>query len=146
LASGFTRVAGNEFNAFLVCDYLVKVSTLVPNATIDIYDEGLFVKTKNVLLTNCAALIPVREQGRSAFYTDVVEHRRVFSIVDPSKYDSYPRYRSTIPDFNSLKAEERSSIVQDWNWLGFETNYDANGDDIRGYDLNKKVKSIGLVP
>jgi len=31
-------------------------------------------------------------------------------------------------------------------WLGFENNYDINGDDIQGFDLNKKVARFEIVP
>ncbi|MCX6141768.1 MAG: hypothetical protein NTZ35_00970, partial [Ignavibacteriales bacterium] len=40
LASGFTRVADNEWNAYLVCDFLLKASTLCPDARISAFDEG----------------------------------------------------------------------------------------------------------
>src|SRR5437867_3476719 len=42
LASGWTRVAGNEFNAYLVCDFLLKASLIAPNTMIEVFDEGEF--------------------------------------------------------------------------------------------------------
>lgn len=37
LASGFTKVAGNEFNAYLVCEFLLKASMIAKNAEVSIY-------------------------------------------------------------------------------------------------------------
>ncbi|HZY10272.1 MAG TPA: hypothetical protein VFF29_03885, partial [Bacteroidota bacterium] len=45
LASGFTRVAGNEFNAYLACEYLLKASRIAQSAVIEVKDEGEFIKT-----------------------------------------------------------------------------------------------------
>jgi hypothetical protein len=73
-----------------------------------------------------------------------MEHHRVFSIVDPAKYEHYPLYQSVVQGFNSLDDEKRNDILRDFHWLGFESNYDLNGDDIQGVDLNKKVLRFSL--
>jgi hypothetical protein len=41
---GFTKVAGNEWNALLTLAWLVEVSKLIPEAMIAVYDEGEFLK------------------------------------------------------------------------------------------------------
>lgn len=41
---GFTKVAGNEWNALLTLAWLVEVSRVVPEAMIEVYDEGEFLK------------------------------------------------------------------------------------------------------
>ena len=43
-ADGFTKVGGNEWNAFLVTAFIVAVSRLVPNHEIELWDEGRFLR------------------------------------------------------------------------------------------------------
>lgn len=144
LASGFTRVAGNEFDAYLVCEFLLKISHLCPNITIDIYDEGEFIKTRQIKMMNGEVIIPIRDRQRMWYYEQVVKNRHAFAVVDSGKYDDFPKFQSTINDFNDMTFDERMTILKDWNWLGFENNYDINGDDIQGFDLNKKVTVFRL--
>lgn len=144
VASGFTRVAGNEFNAYLVCDFLVKASRIAPRAVITLYDEGEFVKPKNLKISDGSAILTLEEPARRSSYELMIENRHVFAVVDSAKYDRFPRFQSTISDFNDLPFDERQDIVKDWNWLGFENNFDINGDDIQGFDLNRKIRSFQL--
>ncbi len=139
IASGFTRVAGNEFNSYLVCDFLIKVSRVAENAAIDVYDEGEFIKAHQVRLRRGDVILSVRDESKRWFYDGMVKHRHAFAIVDSGKYDNYPRFQSTILDFNDKTFEEKLGILRNWNWLGFENNFDLNGDDIQGSDLNQKV-------
>ncbi|MGB2867087.1 MAG: hypothetical protein WBD36_01435 [Bacteroidota bacterium] len=145
LASGFTRVADNEWNAFLVCDFLLKASTICPRATIQVEDEGQFIKTGTVWLQGGSVLLPRNELRIPAFVEEMREDRHIFSIVDPGKYQNHPRFFNSIPNFNGLRAPERRTLVQNWNWLGYGDSYDSGGDDKQGYDLNKKVKAFQFV-
>jgi hypothetical protein len=142
LASGFTRVAANEWNAYLVCEFLLRVSRIAKNATITVIDEGEFIKPKQVQLRGGHVILELRDPSKTAFYESMISHRHVFSIVDSAKYDKYPSFKTTISDFNKLDMDERRSIVNDWHWLGFENDFDLHGDDVQGYDLNKKVLSF----
>ena len=144
VASGFTRVAGNEFNAYLVCDFLVKASRIAPSAVITLYDEGEFVKPKYVRISNGTVVLTLSEKSRRSSFELMIENRHVFAVVDSAKYDRFPRFQSTIAEFNDLPFDERQDIVKDWNWLGFENNFDINGDDIQGFDLNRKVSGFRL--
>ena len=139
LASGFTRTAGNEFNAYLVCEFLLKVSRILPDLTIDVYDEGEFIKSHHVQFSNGSVYVPIEEEERRWYYDAIVRNRHVFSVVDAAKYDNLPHFRVTVPDFDELSPREKMSVLKDRSWLGFENNYDINGDDIQGYDLNKRV-------
>lgn len=137
LASGFTKVAGNEFNAYLVCEFLLKASLIARRAEFSVYDEGNFIKPHRIFIENGVVRFP-QESWKSMDERST----RVFSIVNPQKYDHYPKFRTSVAGFNELEEEERQEIVRDWNWLGFGENYDINGDDIQGYDLNRKVVDI----
>ena len=144
IASGFTRTAGNEFNAFLVCEFLLKVSTIVPDLTIDVYDEGEFIKSHHIFFSNGTVSVPVEEEDRRWYYDAIVRNRHVFSVVDSAKYDNLPHFRVTVPDFDELSPREKMNVLKDRSWLGFENNYDINGDDIQGYDLNKRVVEFSV--
>jgi hypothetical protein len=142
LASGFTRVAANEFDAFLVCEFLLKASALAPDASMVAYDEGEFIKSKRVTFRNRTVTLEIRDEERDRYFRNLVEHRHVFAVVDSAKYDHFPRFQSMVTGFNDKTVDEKLSILKDWNWLGFENNFDLNGDDVQGYDLNKKVSDF----
>lgn len=144
LASGFTRVAGNEFNAYLVAEFILKVSHLAKRSIIILEDEGEFVKPKQIHVARGEVMIPADEQLKLVMSQNMVEHRHVFAIVDSLKYNQFPKYRSNIPEFGEMTREEQNSILSEWNWLGFESNYDINGDDIQGLNLNEKVTSFSV--
>lgn len=145
LASGFTRVADNEWNAFLVCDFLLKASTVCPQATIQAKDEGQFIKTGTVWFRNGSVLLPKNELRIPVSVEELREDRHIFSIVNPEKYQKHPRLSDSIPNFNGLQQPERRTLLQNWNWLGYGDSYDSGGDDRKGYDLNNKVKAFRFV-
>lgn len=139
LASGFTRVADNEWNAFLVCDFLLKASTLVPHVEIDIVDEGRFVRTKRLRLRDGVAILERRIAEGSDVIAELIKQKRFFAVVDPRKYDKHPTFRNSIANFNDLKVEERLALVRNWNWLGYGNRYET---DTEGVDLNRKLRGF----
>lgn len=141
LASGFTRVADNEWNAFLVCDFLLKASTLLPHVMIEIQDEGHFVRTKRIWLRDAVAMIPRRARASSA-WSNAVKNKSFFACVDPKKYERHPVFRNSIPGFNDLEISERRAVVRNWNWLGFD-NRDTGEDSRPGLvNLNAKLRGV----
>jgi hypothetical protein len=142
LASGFTRVADNEWNAYLACDFLLKASTLCPNAGISVTDEGQFIKTGEVEFRNGNVEVGNAGDRHEAEARDLCATRRVFSVVDAEKYNRHPAFHNMIPEFNKLRTSERKQLVKNWNWLGYEGNFDGGGDDLSGFDLNAKVRSF----
>lgn len=145
IASGFTRVADNEFNAYLVCEFLLKASLLAPEVVINVFDEGDFIKSKNIELQSGRVIIRSENQIEYSYFQELINHRHVFSIVDPAKYNDHPKFQHTIIGFNDLAANAKQNILKDWNWLGFENNYDQHGDDMKGCDLNKKVVKFEIL-
>ncbi len=140
VASGFTRVADNEFNAFLVLDFLLKVSKIVRTASILVHDEGSFVKSHFIEISNGDVTVRGADMQRSLF-DELKRSRRVFSVVNPDKYDGHPEFTNRVSEFNELEPFERAKVLEDWNWLGYESNasFDFNGDDFFGFDLNRKL-------
>lgn len=145
IASGFTRVADNEFNAFLVLDFIIKASRIAPSASFDVLDEGRFVKPGRITIRNGAVIIS-RQLVTDKSYEQVLNTRKVFSIVNPSKYNNHPTFSNVIEEFSIMSREDLAKAVSNWNWLGYnsELAYDFNGDDIEGFDLNEKVDEIQL--
>jgi hypothetical protein len=144
LASGFTRVAANEFNAYLVCEFLLKASLILKQAPILVFDEGRFIKTRSVTFHEGVGEV-MSEGGEGSYGRQLVEHCRVLSLVNPRKYDNFPRYRTSVSGYNKLDEPERNEILHDWNWLGFGDNFDHDGDDFEGYDLNQKVFGFRVI-
>ncbi len=142
IASGITRIGGNEFNAYLLCEFLLKASLIATSAEITIYDEGEFIKSGLVKIK--AGIIYVQKTKRVSDekWGEMRRHKKVFSIVNPAKYTNYPRLKNVIPNYNSLNRKDKLAILHDWNWLGYGDPYDFEGDDLIGYDLNKKAKGI----
>lgn len=138
LASGFTRVADNEWNAFLVCDFLLKVSTLLPHVMVEVQDEGGFVRTKRLWLRDAVAMLP--RGVDSPGWDRVQKTKGFFSCVDPQKYDRHPAFRNSIPGFNDLKLEERRAVVRNWNWLGFDDRGTCDDSNTGLVNLNTKLR------
>lgn len=144
IASGFTRVAGNEFNAYLVCEFLLKSSLILRDSKIVVQDEGEFIKSKKVVFHRGSVMMKIQKESSAGKLHEMILNRHLFSLVDPTKYKNFPEFNNMVEDFRSLDEKEKKEIISDWNWLGYAGNYDIHGDDIRGYDLNKKVKSFIL--
>lgn len=142
IASGFTRIAGNEYNAYLVCEFLLKASRIARRAKIDVRDEGEFIKTKSAVFFDGSVYVNGSEACSTDYCRHLIDYRQVFSIVNPSKYDDHPYLRNNIPDFEKMDSEERRAVVRDWNWLGFGDNFDEEGNDREGLNLNQKVTNF----
>jgi hypothetical protein len=145
LASGFTRVAGNEYNAYLVCEFLLHASRIASQSSIYVEDEGTFIQSRSVMLRDGSVLLNsgFTYEGRTG--EEFIHCRHVFSVVNPEKYDGWPSFRTTIPDYAFLDVDERNRILRDWNWLGFERGDEGRGEDHNGLDLNRKVRDFILL-
>jgi len=145
LASGFTRVAGNEFNAYLVCEFILKASRIATSAEFILIDEGQFIKTKSIILKNGVIYLKAGENYSEEFCKHIIENRKVFSLVNPAKYDNHPVFKNEVSDFNNMTLEEKFNILKDWNYLGYGNNFDKDGNDTGGIDLNTRVTDFVLI-
>jgi hypothetical protein len=89
-------------------------------------------------------ILQLSDTSKLVYFQEMVNNHHVFSIIDPAKYDNFPKFKSSISDFNELDFNERLAVLKDWNWLGFGDNFDIHGDDVQGSDLNKKVLGFHL--
>lgn len=142
IASGITRIGGNEFNAYLLCEFLLKVSFIATGVEISVYDEGEFIKSGFVKMKMGEVYVQKTDRVSEEKWGEMRRYKKVFSIVDPAKYTNYPRLKNVIPNYNSLNKKDKLAILQDWNWLGYGDPYDFEGDDFTGYDLNRKARAI----
>lgn len=145
IASGFTRVADNEWNAFLVCDFLLKASTLSPNATIEVRDEGTFIKPGEMAFRNGIVLVSRSAVPAGIDPEDVLPCRLLFAVVDPSRYDKHPVFKNIIPGFNQMKAKERKEVLRNWNWLGYEDSSVRETGGEGAFDLHAKIRRVDLI-
>ena len=144
IASGITRVSDNEFNAYLVCEFLVKCSTIAREATFHVEDEGRFILPGRAMFRDGAVLI-----FRDDLYPEGAEVPldipQVFSVVNPAKYDEHPRFEQSIEDFDELDDEEIHAASQDFGFLGFGPNYDSAWGDSEGLNLQQRARKVELV-
>jgi len=144
LASGFTRVADNEYNAYLVCEFLLKASLILPRAEISCCDEGRFIQWKDIRFVRGSVFLTVSKAEDASSAKQKIARRHVFALVDPRKYDRHPYYRTAIDDFQKLDAEERKQVVRYWNWLGYGNPDAVWSEEHAGIDLNKRVEQFGI--
>ena len=144
-ASGFTRVADNEWNAYLVCDFLLRMSLAVPGAKIVARDEGRFISSGTVWFRGGTVEVPVVKGTEASRVVERAEARKVFALVNPDQYKHHQPFRNTIPQFLERDADERQKLVRDWNWLGFGNAKITEVVPQSGLDLNSKVKHFEVV-
>lgn len=143
LASGITHVADNEFNAYLLGEYLLKSSTIARNATFVVEDEGRFVLCGRVAFRDGE----VRVRGRD-LYPDgniPLDIPQLFSVVDPSRYDDHAYFTQSVEDFDELDNEARVESTSKFRTLGFADNYDTAWGDAEGLNLQMRARKVELV-
>ncbi|MBM4168164.1 MAG: hypothetical protein FJ215_03270 [Ignavibacteria bacterium] len=135
LASGFTRVANNEWNAYLVCEFLLKCSRTLRHASITVRDEGGFVRCGTIWMEDGRVIVERRSTAEQLIAT-----RRIFAVVDREQYARHEGLKNQIAGFRELNREEKSAILHDWNWLGYGES--RSRDPEGGCDLNLKVRGF----
>jgi hypothetical protein len=144
IASGITRVADNEFNAYLVCEFLLKCSTIAREATFHVEDEGGFILPGRAMFRDGSVLI-----SRDDLYPEGVDVPldvpQVFSVVNPAKYDEHPRFEQSVEDFEELDDEEIHAASHEFGVLGFAPNYDSAWGDNEGLNLQLRARRVELI-
>jgi len=92
-ARGFTKVAGNEWNAALVTSWLTQISRLLPEHTFTLYDEGEFLTHSSIVIKNGKART---EHGK--VWRDVGFYCRP---VNPKDFEQHPEFRPIILNMES---------------------------------------------
>lgn len=144
IASGITHVADNEFNAYLVCEFLLKCSTIATEATFEVEDEGRFVLPGHAMFRDGVILVEKERlfPGDADIPLDVPQ---IFSVVNASKYDEHPPFDQQIEDFGELSEEEVSEQVHRSGTLGFAENFETAWGDAEGLNLQQRARKVVLV-
>jgi hypothetical protein len=144
LASGLTHVADNEFNAYLLCEFLLKCSTIAREATFHVEDEGRFILPGRAMFRDGAVLI-----FKDDLYPEGVDIPldvpQVFSVVNPAKYDDHPHFQQNVEDVNDLDDDELHAATSEFGVLGFAPNYDSAWGDSEGLNLQLRARKLELV-
>jgi hypothetical protein len=144
LISGSVRVANNEWNAYLFTELILKASLLAPAAEFELHDEGEFIRWRPVYLKNGAVLLRLRSQQQYSRVKRIVEQNNLFAHINSHEYDNHPDYRTLVTGFPKMEREERQDVLKNWNWHGYNSIMQNDGNDTPMYDLTTKVKEIHL--
>lgn len=144
IASGITRVADNEFNAYLLCEFLLKSSTVATGASFHVEDEGRFILPGRAMFRNGEVMI--YKEDLFAEGTEVpLDVPQVFSVVNPAKYDDHPRFAQSVDDIDEMDDEEISANVHNFGVLGFAVNYETAWGDTEGLNLQQRARKIAMI-
>jgi hypothetical protein len=144
IASGVTHVADNEFNAYLLCEFLLKCSTIAPDATFHIEDEGRFILPGRAMFRGGEVLVSKDDlypEGKEV----PLDPPQIFSVVNPSRYDEHPTFTQSIEDFGDLNEEEISEDVHRFGVLGFAQNYETAWGDTEGLNLQQRARKVVII-
>ncbi len=144
IASGITHVADNEFNAYLLCEFLLKCSTIATDATFVVEDEGRFVLTHRVMFRNGAIMVAHDDAYRSP-REETLDVPQIFSVVNPTKYDEHPGFSQNVEGIADLDDDELHESVSKYGVLGFAQNYETAWGDGEGLNLQQRARKVVLV-
>lgn len=144
LASGITHVANNEFNAYLLCEFLLKCSTIANEASFVVEDEGKFVLARRAIFRNAEILIH-REDLYNREEQIPLDTPQVFSVVNPDKYNDHPRFSQNVEDFDDLDETSISESAHQYGTLGFAQNYETAWGDAEGLNLQLRARKVGII-
>jgi hypothetical protein len=113
IASGFTKVSDNEWNAKLVVEFCLEMSKIIPNAKIYCHDEGDYILCSDIIIQN-GVVSPDVESIQQSFkywyyelspqYTyelvmkvnNAIESKNYFAEVRKEDYDEHPEFRTIV--------------------------------------------------
>lgn len=144
LVSGSVRVADNEWNAYLFTEFIAKASMLAPSATFEVHDEGEFIKWRPVYFKEGDVYIYVRTDSQYKRISQLVEANGLFAIIDATKYDDHPDYRTSVTNFHRMQVTQKRDVLRNWNWHGYDSILKNSQNPEIFYDLNNKVKEIRI--
>ena len=143
IASGITHVADNEFNAYLLCEFLLKCSTIAKGAAFTVEDEGRFILCGRIAFVEGEIMVRREDlYGERHIPLDVPQ---LFSVVDPARYDEHPPFTQNVEDFDDLDDIARIESTSDFRALGFANNYDTAWGDAEGLNLQSRARRISVV-
>lgn len=145
IASGISHTADNEYNAYLLCEFLLKCSTIETNAVFTVEDEGQFVLPGRAMFQDGAVLVSRDDVANMRHNTEGPDVPQIFSVVNHAKYDDHPQFSQNVEDFGELDEEEIAAAVGNYHGLGFGENYDTPWGDDEGLNLQQRARNVLMV-
>lgn len=145
LASGITHIADNEYNAYLLCEFLLKCSTISTEATFTVEDEGHFILPGRAMFRNGSVMVNKDDMVAIGHDLEQLDVPQIFAVVNHAKYDDHPSFSQNIDDFSELDEAELSAAIGKYTGLGFSENFDTHWGDHEGLNLQQRAQSVILV-
>jgi hypothetical protein len=144
IASGISHVADNEFNAYLLCEFLLKCSTIAIGASFEIEDEGRFILTRRAIFRNGEVLVH-QEDIANRDEEIPLDMPQIFSVVNPEKYNDHPPFSQIIEDFDDIDETTIQETAHKFGAFGFAQNYETAWGDAGGLNLQQRARKVGVV-
>lgn len=144
IASGITHVADNEYNAYLLCEFLLKCSTISRQSVFTVEDEGRFVLPGRAMFLDGVVQVSADDLAELEHNVELLDVPQVFSVVNHTKYDDHPRFSQNIEGFSELDEAEIAAAVGKHGGLGFGENYDTHWGDHKGLNLQQRARKVEL--
>jgi|GEM_PF-396440 len=144
LASGITHVADNEFNAYLLCEFLLKCSTVAREATFEVEDEGRFILPGRAMFRDGQILVRRSDLERAGQEIHL-EQPQVFAVVNATRYDDHPSFSQSVEDFDELDDAARIESISRQGALGFANNFETAWGDGEGLNLQQRARAVVLL-
>lgn len=117
-ASGFTKVADNEWNAQLVIAFLTETSKIAKNFPVKIYDEGDYILCHYIIIRNGVVSLDheriknylaglkerQKDSGMEDYFKEEINAMRdnlvlsgkgiIFAEINPQEYQDHPQFRT----------------------------------------------------
>ncbi|MCE2504055.1 MAG: hypothetical protein J4G05_08365 [Chlorobi bacterium] len=145
IASGITYVADNEYNAYLLCEFLLKCSTVSRTAAFTVEDEGRFILPGRVMFLNGIIQVFTDDVKETGHNVDLLDPPQIFSVVNHAKYDDHPTFSQNVDDFSELDEAEITAAVGIYGGLGFGENYDTQWGDHEGLNLQQRARKVVML-
>lgn len=145
IASGITHVADNEYNAYLLGEFLLRCSTIAPKAVFTLEDEGRFVIPGRARFRNGEIIVHREDLEAAGRDTDSLDTPQVFSVVNHARYDDHPTFTQNVEDFQELDDAELAKAIGRTNGLGFGENFDTPWGDNEGLNLQSRARKVSMV-
>ena len=168
-AHGFTKVAGNEWNALLVVAWLTAVSTMLPHHDFELHDEGKLLKVDIFMKDGRAKPDIMRELERIKWFSTEInkgnkefvefrdENRAVFDefkdvgwkppaffcrTIDPRDFEQHPEFGTTVLSVDNGSVSGTGAHVMDGfhgEYFGFISETEAKLNSRKAFENIVKI-------
>jgi hypothetical protein len=139
---GITQTRNNHWDAFLVCEFLLKVSYLSPDLSIEVFDESDFIPSGHLIIRNGEAEAQLSSSYIYWVKQEKVEWMEKYVLKNRELWESrkvfLPLERSAL----AVDLEKSKEIPLPIHWDKLFTTNDEHGI----LDLNTKCQEVLFAP